>query len=314
MSTTDMDQLLEMGFEKERAELAVKKTGDLQGALTWLENNQEKSLEDIQAEAASTTEEPEASAQAKSYVCSECGKKFRGMSEVQYHVSKSGHSSIEESADALPDLTPEEKKKRLEELRVRLAEKRSMESEQDKLEKKRNDEIRRKSTKETQDAKEELQKKERIKEAQAKRRERTEEAEAKKRIRAKIEADKVERRLRADREKAERENRPIPVVPSSELHMSPTEVAEAGSSNQKADYTEVRLRLRLPPAMGGGNIVKTFTPETKLLEVKQAIEAETSMRVLSFMQGYPKQVFEGGDFGKTLKDLGMVPSASLVVR
>lgn len=28
MATTDLDQLLEMGFEKERAELALKKTGN----------------------------------------------------------------------------------------------------------------------------------------------------------------------------------------------------------------------------------------------------------------------------------------------
>ena len=49
-------------------------------------------------------------------------------------------------------------------LRQKLVEKRAGTLEQDKLDKKRNEEIRRKSTKETQDVKEELKKKEQLKE------------------------------------------------------------------------------------------------------------------------------------------------------
>lgn len=49
-------------------------------------------------------------------------------------------------------------------LRQKLAEKRAGTSEQDKVDKKRNEEIRRKSTKQTQDIKEDLKKKEQLKE------------------------------------------------------------------------------------------------------------------------------------------------------
>ena len=60
MAQSDLDTLLEMGFDKERAELAVKESGGcksslkhtnpslhtkVQGALEWLENNQDKPLD-----------------------------------------------------------------------------------------------------------------------------------------------------------------------------------------------------------------------------------------------------------------------------
>lgn len=46
---SDLDVLADMGFEKQRAELAVSKSGGLQGALEWLEKNQDKSLQEITA-------------------------------------------------------------------------------------------------------------------------------------------------------------------------------------------------------------------------------------------------------------------------
>ena len=119
MAPTDLEQLLSMGFEQVRAELAVKKTGNrmsslillfrcsstdtltVQGALEWLEDNQDKSLEEIQSEsktvdsgagAAGTAE-----VQARSWVCNECDKKFRSTEALEFHAHKSyvfllGHS------------------------------------------------------------------------------------------------------------------------------------------------------------------------------------------------------------------------------
>lgn len=112
---SDLDQLLDMGFEKTRVEIAVKKSGGrasyllpshslmltraiVQGALTWLEKNQDKSIEDIQADQADEAEDDEEatkakiaeleSGQAKSMVCNECGKKFRSVTDAEFHATK----------------------------------------------------------------------------------------------------------------------------------------------------------------------------------------------------------------------------------
>lgn len=200
-------------------------------------------------------------------------------------------------------MTEEEKAARLNELRAKLAEKRAGMSEQDKLDKKRNDEIRRKATKEQQDIKEDLQKKEQLKEAAAKRREKLEEMEAKKRIQAKIAADKEERRLKAEREKAARAGQAMPVA-------EPVVPAKPAVPRPSGAYTESRLRLQTP----SGTVQKTFPVETTLFEVAQALTQETGFQPTSFTQNFPKKVFDASDMGQTLKEAGLVPSAALMVR
>lgn len=81
---------------------ANTKHNAVQGALQWLEDNQDKSIEDIQAEAAAKATddaeddadtkaqiaELEGGATAKSLVCNECGKKFRNPDLASFHASK----------------------------------------------------------------------------------------------------------------------------------------------------------------------------------------------------------------------------------
>ena len=176
MASSDLDTLIDMGFPRERAELAVKATGGLQPAIDWLETNQDKSIDDIKQEqataAANASEEPPAlqpGEEAKSLVCDECGKKFRSVNQAQFHGEKTGHEQFSESTEEIAPLTEEQKAQRLQELREKLAAKRAMQSEQDKEDHKKNEQIRMKATKESQDIREELQKKERLKEAAAKR-------------------------------------------------------------------------------------------------------------------------------------------------
>ena len=244
---------------------------------------------------------------ARSLLCSDCGKKFRSNAQAEFHATKTGHENFEESTEELKPLTEEEKKARLEELRAKLKEKREGMSEQDKLDKKKNEEIRRKSTKETQDIKEELAKKEQMKEAAAKRREKLADIAAKEKIKAKIQADKEERRLKAEKEKAEREGRAPP--PSAAAATIPTTSGPVASKPASA-YTETRLRL----TTSQGNMQRVFPVETTLAEVAAAIMAEHSVEVQSFVQNFPKKVFDAVDFGASLKELGLVPSAALIVR
>lgn len=277
-------------------------------AIDWLDANADKSLDDINAEeqAQTAAKAAEAEEQAKSLVCNECGKKFRGTAQAEFHASKSGHTDFAESTEEIVPLTEEEKQAKLAELREKLAAKRGIQAEQDKADQKRNEQINRKKTKETEDMKEQLKVKEQIKEAEKQRREKQADIEAKKRIQAKIAADKEERRLKAEREKAERAGVAPPAAPTAPAVAAPT----AAASKPASEYKETRLRLQTE----GGNIMKTFPVETTLFEVAAAVGDETGRDVESFTQNFPRKVFNQEFFGETLKDLKLVPSASLIVK
>lgn len=114
----------------------------VQGALEWLEENQDKSLEEIKASQQDEDEEAPAlkpGEEARSLVCNECGKKFRSTAQAEFHASKTEHTDFSESTEELAPLTEDQKKERLEELRQKLAAKRAAQAEQDKIEQKQNE-------------------------------------------------------------------------------------------------------------------------------------------------------------------------------
>ncbi|KAK4121330.1 hypothetical protein N657DRAFT_665613 [Parathielavia appendiculata] len=315
MTKSDLDLLLEMGFEPARAELAVKKTGGLQQALTWLEQNQDKPLEELQSSQAATgageddeqgTPSLPSGETAQSLVCNECGKKFRNRDLASFHASKTDHTDFSESTEEIAPLTEEEKKAKLEELRKKLQEKRAHQSVAEREEQKRNEQIRLKATKESQDIKEELQRKEQMKEAAKKRQEKLEDLEAKKRIKARIEADRAERKRREEEAKAQREGRPLP----GQTNTAPAPAAPAASTSSGPSTATTRLRFQSKK----GVFVKTFPSETTLFEVAEQIREEVIYPVKSFTTTFPRKTFEAGiDFGKTLAEAGLAPRTRLAI-
>lgn len=308
---SDLEQLIDMGFDKERATLASNATGSLQDAIDWLEKNQDTPIDELQTKqaAAAADEEPPALKEgevAKSLVCDDCGKRFRSTDQASFHNSKSGHENFSESTEEIKPLTEEEKKQRLEELRQKLEAKRAIQAEQDKIDRKKNEQIRMKATKESQDIKEQLAKKEQLKEMQAKKREKEQDAAAKRRVLEKLEADKQERKRKAEMEKAAREGRAAP-PPVAE----PARATSSGPTTSKpaSEYKETRLALQTP----SGRVMKSFPVETTLFEVAHALE-EGGATVNSFSTTFPKKTFERTDFGMTLKECGMIPSAALIVK
>lgn len=275
-------------------------------AIDWLDANSAKSLEDLKAEkeAAAKAKAQEAADEAKSLICNECSKKFRGVAQAEFHASKSGHTDFAESTEEIAPLTEEEKKAKLEELRQKMAGKKAVQAEQDKQDQKRNEQINRKKTKEADDLKEQLKVKEQIKDAEKKRREKQQDIEAKKRIQAKIAVDKEERRLKAEREKAQRAGIAPPAA------AAPAPVTAPAASKPASEYKETRLRLQT----SAGNIMKTFPVETTLFEVAAAVGEETGRDIESFTQNFPRKVWNQEFFGDTLKELNLVPSASLIVK
>lgn len=304
--SSDLSNLVDMGFDKEKAELALKKSGNLAAAVDWIGNNDpsgDKSIEELKGDDDDDNPALEAGEQARSMVCNDCGKKFRGMSQAQFHAEKSGHDDFAESAEELAPLTEEEKAARLQELREKLALKRAAQAEEDKKAQLRNEQIRKKHTRENDDVKEELRKKEQIKEQKQKKQEKLDDAAAKKRIKDQIEADKRARKAKADEEKAMRAN------PDA---YNPGAAAPAAAAAPKVTANHAEARLRLQTA--SGNVMKTFPAETTLFEVAHALAKESGVQASSFTQNFPKKVWDQGDFGMTLKEAGLAPSAALIVK
>lgn len=113
--------------------------------------------------------------------------------------------------------------------------------------------------------------------------------------------------MRTEKEKAEREGRAPAAAPKAAT--LPTASGPPASKPASA-YTETRLRLQLST----GNIQMTFSVDTTLFEVASAVSQDSGLEVGSFIQNFPKKVFDAVDFGASLKELGLVPSASLIVK
>ena len=162
-----------------------------------------------------------------------------------------------------------------------------------------------KATKETQDLKEKLQRDDQMKQAAKKRQEKLDDLEAKRRIKAKIEADREERRRKTEEEKAAREGRSVQ-GPSQ-----PAPPVAATASKPTANHAQARLRLQIQDK----NVTQTLAADTTLFELAQLVEREFGFAPTSFTTTFPKKTFEGHvDFGKTLKEAGLVPSAVLIVK
>ena len=206
----------------------------------------------------------------QSIKCTDCGKVFKSPAFASFHAEKSGHTSFEESTEEIKPLTEEEKKAKLEELRSKLAAKRSAQSKMDAEESRANEKIRRKAGQDLTEVKEEMKRKEQIKEAERKRKEKAEDAAFKAKIKAQIEAVKRERAAKAAAEKAAREGTAAPVAVQPAGPSAAALAASAGPQASKSSANEARLRVRAPGGMWTG----TLPADATLNDVADKVRAE----------------------------------------
>jgi hypothetical protein len=221
---------------------------------------------------------------------------------------RSEHANFSESTEAIAPLTEAEKAARLTELRERLAAKRAEKSVSARDEAKRNEEIRRKSTRESHEARDAVAARELAKDAERKRREKKEDALARQKIIDQIERDKKERARKNEMEKATRRGEALPQEPPQEPVKK--ESAVPAKSDAPKAYAETRLRLQAP----SGTVMKSFPVDTTLSEVASAVTEELGFETSSFTTNFPKKTFGATEFGMTLKEAGMVPSAALILK
>jgi len=337
---SDKDTLLSMGFDPARVEWAVKATGGrgLQPAMDHILENEGNTVPDLGSVASSSAgsraqpmdvdeEDAEAlreltgkagaavsggvDAEAKSIKCTECGKIFKNTALANFHAEKSGHDQFEESTEEVKPLTEEEKAQKLIELRAKMAEKRSHKAEEELKEQKASENIRRKSGKEMNQFKEDLKVKQAMKDAEQKKKDKIDDARAKAAIKAQIEADKKARAEKFAREKAIREGQPVPDNAAS-TSAAPAAAAPASGIAGK-DFKETRLQIRM--AGGGQPYTTTLSSDATLREVAEFLAGQTltvDVETVSFAQHFPRKTFSPEDFSRTLKDLGLTPSAVLI--
>jgi len=314
---SDSAQLLSMGFSEAKVKKALKSTKNsgLQPALDWLiahvdDPEPVEGEEDTTMDEAGETEDNkikrlEGEGTMKSLVCSDCGKRFKSTAVAEYHATKSGHENFEESTEEIKPLTEEEKKQKLEELRAAMQIKRAAKAQQDAEDAKQNEAIRRKAGKDQGQIKEDLKLKEAEKEALQRKKDKQLELEAKNRVKLQIEADKKARADKAAREKALREGK---APPSTDAGASgPSTVAAPTKSNA----SQARLQIRLPD---GPPLVTTLPATNTLQTVADYVSAQKpELASPKFSMTFPRKVFSAADMQKTLGDLGLTPSAVLVV-
>ncbi|KAG6849617.1 hypothetical protein H0H93_006901 [Arthromyces matolae] len=252
--------------------------------------------------------------EAKSIKCSQCGKVFRNTALAQFHAEKSGHDQFEESSEEIKPLTEEEKQQKLAELRQKMAEKRARQAVEDAKEQKASEALRRKAGKDMNKIKEEMKLKQANQEAEQKKRDKIEDAKAKAAIKAQIEADKKARNEKFAREKALRDGLPIPGDSSASAPVAaPIKPSTTSSGVAGKDYSETRLQIRM--ATGGQPYTTTLSSDAPLREVAEFLAGQVlavNVDSVSFAQQFPRKTFSQSDFSKSLRELGLTPSAVLI--
>ncbi|KAI0641992.1 ubiquitin-related domain-containing protein [Trametes meyenii] len=348
---SDKDVLLSMGFDPARVEWALKATGNrgLQPAMDFIIENEGKPVPDLSsvfsssaapgggggepmdeddediealkavygkqiaaggAGASGSSTAGDAGGEAKSIKCTVCGKTFKNVDLANYHAQKSGHDQFEESTEEIKPLTEEEKKQKLAELREKMTAKRAVKAKEDAKENLANEAIRRKAGRDMNAIREEMKQKELIKEAEKKRKEKLEDAKARAAVKAQIEADKKARAEKAAREKALREGKTLPEQSAPAAGPSATSSAPKVAGR---DYPETRLQIRL--ASGGQPYTTTLSSDAPLREVAEFLAAQTlavNVDTVKFSLTFPRKTFAPEDFSRSLRDLGLTPSAVLV--
>eukprot|EP00080_Pristionchus_pacificus_P007242 PDM67262.1 ubxn-1 [Pristionchus pacificus] len=293
------EQLVEMGFDAEKAEEAAKKCSTLETAMDWLVSRQEN--EGMQTDSSSLPPQSHptsAPVVPASYKCNDCGKVIRDENGMMFHASKTGHENFEESSDNIKPLTEEEKKVQAGLLKEKIKESMKKKAELEEKEKFEREKRRVQEGKLMLERNEKRKEMEQLAAIAQRKRDKEEEEAAKRRVLEQIKADRESR-------KAASSGIAPPPVPSP----LPTTVKTA--SIDKKDYKEATIQIRLP---SGELIRNKFGSNEELGAVRLWIEmTHPELVPFSILQPFPRKVMTSEDMSAPLSIHGLVPSGSLVV-
>ncbi|KAI9145290.1 ubiquitin-related domain-containing protein [Paraphysoderma sedebokerense] len=206
--------------------------------------------------------------------------------------------SEQEQINANVQLTAEQKAAKLEELKQKMAARRIERQREEKEQAKERERLRRKAGQDMTEVKKALEEKEMAKILEQKKREKAEEKAAKAKIMAQIEADRRERQRKAQEAKS---------GSSGSLNTAATPTVQA-STAPVTNYDTARLQIRV---QGQAPLTESFQATDTLAHVMTWLSQKGVNGNLSMT--FPRKVFGQGDMQKSLKELGLVPSAALML-
>uniref|UniRef100_A0A673THT6 UBX domain-containing protein 1 n=1 Tax=Suricata suricatta TaxID=37032 RepID=A0A673THT6_SURSU len=166
---------------------------------------------------------------------------------------------------------------------------------------------RRKQGQELSAARQRLQEDEMRRAAEERRREKAEELAARQRVREKIERDKAER--------AKKYGGSVGSQPSPPTEPGPVPSSPSQEPPTKREYDQCRIQVRLPD---GTSLTQTFRAREQLAAVRLYVELHRGepggdQDPVQLLSGFPRRAFSEADMERPLQDLGLVPSAVLIV-
>ncbi|VDK42317.1 unnamed protein product [Anisakis simplex] len=251
---------------------------------------------------------------------SRCNKMLADADKMSMHAEITKHDQYEQSTEQVKPLTEEEKKQRLEAIQAKLKEARVQKELKEKQEAIEKEIKRRREGQSMADAEEERKQLEIRKWAEQKKREKIETELARRRILEQIKMDREARRA------ADNPSKISATTPPKDQPQS-----QSSSLNPVTSATHTRLQIRLPD---GSLIRETFEVRIRLNFVNSILfspakEALAAVRCWAQMKGikqgvfrgeielispFPRKVFSHDDYAKPLRELGLVPSASLIAQ
>uniref|UniRef100_A0A4X2JXF2 UBX domain-containing protein 1 n=1 Tax=Vombatus ursinus TaxID=29139 RepID=A0A4X2JXF2_VOMUR len=285
---TALESLIEMGFPRGRAEKALALTGNqgIEAAMDWLMEHEDDP----------DVDEPPASPLGHSL----------GHEPPSYGGgSPEGPGSVR--VEEKPPLSEEEKREQTKRMLELVAQKQKERGEREQREAVERERQRRRQGQELSAARQRLQEDEMRRAAEERKREKAEETAARQRVREKIERDKVERAKKfggiGSQSPPATEPGPVPSSPSQE---PPT----------KREYDQCRIQVRLPD---GTSLTQTFKAREQLAAVRLYVELHRGEELgggqdpVQLLSGFPRRAFSEADMERPLQELGLVPSAVLIV-
>ncbi|XP_017733852.1 PREDICTED: UBX domain-containing protein 1 isoform X2 [Rhinopithecus bieti] len=287
---TALESLIEMGFPRGRAEKALALTGNqgIEAAMDWLMEHED---------------DPDVDEPLETPLGHILGRE--PTSSEQGGLEGSG-SAAGEGKPVLSEEERQEQTKRMLELVAQKQREREEREEREALERERQ---RRRQGQELSAARQRLQEDEMRRAAEERRREKAEELAARQRVREKIERDKAERAKKYGGSVGAQPPPPAPEpgpVPSSPSQEPPT----------KREYDQCRIQVRLPD---GTSLTQTFRAREQLAAVRLYVELHRGEEPgggqdpVQLLSGFPRRAFSEADMERPLQELGLVPSAVLIV-